>query len=326
MQSPLRNWRFFRAGGFDQVRLETAAELLALPELDQKLWVALSCPVKGIEFDARTLFMVDTDSDGHVRAPELIAAVQWAAARLKSPDVLVHQLAGVPLQAIRDDDEVGQRIAAAARDVLADAGNTDGLVSVDVASAAQARFASGSQPAGDQSLAGKLPQESQRALDAWEAAGAQAQTLGAATQAAHAALVAVADKVDDWFVRSRMVAFDARAGAALNASTEALAALGSATLSQGSDTIAALPLAQVTAQAVLPLVDGINPAWAQRLAALRADVALPLLGERTALTESDWIALKAALAPYAAWLASRPDPSAQGVGVRELEQLARYVR
>ncbi|MEI6801531.1 MAG: hypothetical protein WCK83_00115 [Burkholderiales bacterium] len=300
-------WRFFRAGGFDQVRLETAAELLALPELDQKLWVALSCPVKGIEFDARTLALVDTDGDGQVRAPELIAALQWAAARLKSPDVLVHQLAGVPLQAIRDDDEVGQRIAAAAQDVLADAGSADGLVTVDAASAAQARFA-------------------QRALAAWEAAGAQAQTLGAATQAAHAALVAVADKVDDWFVRSRMVAFDARAGAALNASTEALAALGTATLSPGSDTIAALPLAQVTADAVLPLVDGVNPAWAQRLAALRADVALPVLGERTALTESDWSALKTALAPYAAWLASQPDPTAQGEGVRDLEQLARYVR
>ena len=55
MQATLPTWRFFRAGGFDQVRLDTAAELLAIDQLDQKLWVALSCPVKGIEFDARTL-------------------------------------------------------------------------------------------------------------------------------------------------------------------------------------------------------------------------------------------------------------------------------
>src|SRR5262245_49255638 len=32
-----RNWKFFRAGGFDQVRLETGADLLALDQLDQKL-------------------------------------------------------------------------------------------------------------------------------------------------------------------------------------------------------------------------------------------------------------------------------------------------
>ena len=37
-------WKFFRAGGFDQVRLETGADLLALNQLDQKLWVALACP------------------------------------------------------------------------------------------------------------------------------------------------------------------------------------------------------------------------------------------------------------------------------------------
>lgn len=54
MTSVPSHWRFFRAGGFDQVRLDTGAELLALDTLDQKLWVALSCPVKGIEFNNRT--------------------------------------------------------------------------------------------------------------------------------------------------------------------------------------------------------------------------------------------------------------------------------
>src|SRR5574343_1056526 len=112
MQSASTKWRFFRAGGFDQVRLETAQELLSIGSLDQKLWVALSCPVKGIEFDARTLSFIDTDNDGHVRAPDLIAAVEWAGQRLSQPDVLAHKLAGVPLSAIRTDDETGARIAA----------------------------------------------------------------------------------------------------------------------------------------------------------------------------------------------------------------------
>ena len=49
MTPNLPHWRFFRAGGFDQVRLDTAAELLHIGALDQKLWVALSCPVQGIE-------------------------------------------------------------------------------------------------------------------------------------------------------------------------------------------------------------------------------------------------------------------------------------
>ena len=77
------NWRFFRAGGFDQVRLDTVDDLLSLDQLDPKLWVALSCPVSGMEFDAQTLRYLDADGDGHVRIPELIAALNWTGARLK---------------------------------------------------------------------------------------------------------------------------------------------------------------------------------------------------------------------------------------------------
>ena len=35
-------WQFFRAGGFDQVRIDSARDLLALDQLDQKLWGCLS--------------------------------------------------------------------------------------------------------------------------------------------------------------------------------------------------------------------------------------------------------------------------------------------
>ncbi len=69
------NWKFFRAGGFDQVQLDTGADLVALKYLDQKLWVALSCPTRGIEFDNRTLDMIDADGDGQVRASEILAAI-----------------------------------------------------------------------------------------------------------------------------------------------------------------------------------------------------------------------------------------------------------
>ena len=71
-------WKFFRAGGFDQVKLESGADLANLDQLDQKLWVALACPTHGLEFDSRTLDLVDTDKDGRVRVPEVIAAAKWA--------------------------------------------------------------------------------------------------------------------------------------------------------------------------------------------------------------------------------------------------------
>jgi len=307
MSTAPQHWRFFRAGGFDQVRLDTAEELLAIDQLDQKLWVALSCPVKGIEFDARTLALVDSDGDGQIRAPELLAAVQWAGQRLKNVEVLAQQLPGVPLEAIRDDDAEGLAIAQAARELLADIGGNHGLVTVEAARAAQARYA-------------------ERATQAWEAAGAQARPLGDATEAAHAALLAVAEKVEDWFVRCRLAAFDTRAGAALNAADEALVSLGTSTLTADAQDIAALPLARVEAGAMLSLISGLNPAWAERINTLRDAAVTPLLGQRDTLSEADWLALKDKLAPYATWLTAKPDPAAEGDGVRQLEKLAHYVR
>ncbi|MCK9389141.1 MAG: hypothetical protein M0Q22_12230 [Sulfuritalea sp.] len=301
-------FKFFRAGGFDQVRIDTAADLLALKELDQKLWVALSCPVKGIEFDARTLSLIDTDNDGQLRAPELLAAIDWAAARLADTGVLAQQLDGVPLTAIKDD-ETGAPLIAAARGLL---GEGQDLISVYAASAAEAEFTA-------------------RALAAWEAAGSAAKPLGEATAAASNAVAAVREKLDDFFVRCRLAAFDARAGEALNASDDALKSLGGGALSVAHSDIAALPLARVGAGATAPLgagIDsGINPAWAARIADFRETAVVPLLGARTALTESDWLAVQDQLAGYVAWQAGKPDGlPVEAEAVRDLERLARYVR
>ena len=63
-------WSFYRAGGVDQVQLQRGADILRLDELDLKLWVALSCPVKGLEIDERTLptgFRMTTENPGVVR-------------------------------------------------------------------------------------------------------------------------------------------------------------------------------------------------------------------------------------------------------------------
>ncbi|MHB1430342.1 MAG: hypothetical protein ACYCVW_16785, partial [Rhodocyclaceae bacterium] len=109
MTNANHRWKFFRAGGFDQPRIDTPEDLLAIGSLDQKLWVALSCPVAGSEFDRRTLGLIDSDGDGHIRAPELIAAAEWAGARLAD----AAPLAGgpLPLAAIHADDEAGAAIA-----------------------------------------------------------------------------------------------------------------------------------------------------------------------------------------------------------------------
>lgn len=294
-------WKFFRAGGFDQVRLERADDLLHLRELDPKLWVALSCPTKGVEFDAQTLALLDTDGDGFIRPPELLAAIDWAAARLADTEVFSQGLAGVPVAAIGQDGLGAELYPLALR--LAQ----DGLVTVAAAASADGDFAAQAQAA-------------------WEEQGAASLVLGAETEAAAAALQAVSAKIDDWFLRVRLAGFDARAEQALNASEDDWKTLA-ATLGSAGATVQAMPLARVQPEADLPLCQGINPAWAEAMGAFYQQVVLALLGARSHLRESEWRALQARFAPYYAWQGARPNALApESALLRDLERLARYVR
>ena len=353
-------WRFYRAGGFDQVRLDTGADLAALGQLDQKLWVALGCPTRGIEIDPKTLDLIDTDKDGRLRPPEVLAATRWACACLKNPDDLLASAPALPLAAIADDTPEGKQLLAAARQVLTNLGkkdaavltvddtsdlgrifaqtlfNGDGIIPAEAAEDAATRTAitdiiacAGS----DLDRSGK-PGITQARLDAFFAA-AQAFSdwqqkstddpsilpLGPATAAAGAAVSTVRNKVDDYFARCRLGAFDARALGALNREEKEYLAIAAKDLTITAAEIACFPLARIEAGRPLPLVDGLNPAWVATVARLRADAVTPLLGERTALTEAEWTRLVSALSAYDAWLAAKAGATVEKLGVPRVREL-----
>jgi hypothetical protein len=311
-------WQFTRSGGFDQVRLASAADYAALGGLDRKLWAALACPVKGLELDERTLALVDTDGDGRIRAPEVVAAVRWTGERLADLGSLREGAAALPLSRIRGDTEEGRALGASARRILealgkkgaeaiapedaADTGrifgsaglNGDGVVAPSAAGtdAALARLIGEIR-----ALVGGVPDRGGgtgidrakadaffAALAAWrdwhDAGEAPAiRPLGDRTAAAAAAVATARAKVDDWFARGRAAAFDPRALEALNRDASSFAALAAGDLSAGAGEFAAFPLARVEPGRPLPLAGpGLNPAWAPVLAALRRDAVAPLLG------------------------------------------------
>ncbi|MEG3003261.1 MAG: hypothetical protein RR855_22210, partial [Comamonas sp.] len=121
-----------------------------------------------------------------------------------------------------------------------------------------------------------------QAMADWHAR-AQTNTCALPTQeqamAAAKALNAVQAKVEDFFARTRLVAFDGNALEPLSPSKEGYAALSQQVLSQQDAAIAALPIATVVANGDLPLLHGINPAWADAIGNLRTTAVLPLLGE-----------------------------------------------
>src|SRR3954471_23953233 len=81
----LHRWKVYRSGGVDQIALQSRDDLVNLDALDPKLWIALSMPTRGVEIDARTLDLLDSDQDGFIRQPEVLAAVDWLCELYRDP-------------------------------------------------------------------------------------------------------------------------------------------------------------------------------------------------------------------------------------------------
>jgi hypothetical protein len=354
-------WRFFRSGGFDQVSIDTADDLRHLAELDPKLWTALSCPTTGLEFDPRTLALLDADGDGQIRVPEILAAVRWACERLKDPAALFRE-DGLPVDQINDADPEGAVLKAAASRILAYLGKSDaGVLTVADFADMTRLFSPGNfngdgvvpaDLAGDESLAaiighvvstqGAVPDRSGEpgiTVDTLSAFFAQVTSvlewrhraqesaelilpLGEATRSAAEVFDAVRAKIDDYFARCRLAAFDARAAEALNPPATVYSALLDRQIDTHDAGIAALPLSEVAAGKPLPLAEGVNPAWADRIAQLHDEVVEPVLGARDSLSQGEWIELSAKFAAYRAWIGQRPDTAVHGLPPEELDRIA----
>ncbi|MGH7996725.1 MAG: hypothetical protein ACREFX_10275 [Opitutaceae bacterium] len=335
-------------------------DLLALERLDLKLWVALSCPVRGLELDARTLALVDGDGDGRIRASEVIAAANWAAARLKDPGDLLRPADALPIDSIESGTPEGAAIADAARRVLQDVGerqataiglgalgapeklfpagriNGDGVVPPGAAEDDPTRkliadivSSSGAAkgPTGTEGVTRDQAEKFFAEIEAYcswadTATPAATATLGDQTETAYSAVSALRAKADDYFTRCRVAAFDTRAQDALNRAVEDFAPLAAKSLEPSTPELAAFPLAHIAPDRALPLGAGVNPAWADAVERLRADAVAPVFGTgKSDLTGTEWKKLQAVFAPYEDWLRQRPAGKAQAVGLARAKEI-----
>ncbi|HAT10093.1 MAG TPA: hypothetical protein DCS97_05770, partial [Planctomycetes bacterium] len=66
---------------------------------------------------------------------------------------------------------------------------------------------------------------------------------------------------------------------------------------------------------------GLNPAWSAAIATLQRDAIVPLLGERSELTEADWRSVCGRLAAYRDWSAGEPHPAVGKLGAVRVRAL-----
>lgn len=355
-------WTFFRCGGVDQVAFTSGDDIVNLENLDQKLWVALAMPTRGIEFDTKTLDHLDADKDGRIRVPEVLAAVRWVKEVYREPGDLLKGGSSVPLAAINTQTSTGTALLAGAKRILDSLGkasatdisladvadtvaifastklNGDGVVPAEAANDEKLRKAIGDimvamgsvidrsgKPGVNQAKLDAFFTEA-RALVDWHAKTEITKTihpLGAeGTATATAAMKAVRAKVDDYFARCRLAAFDTRALTALNRQEAEYLAVAAKDMSITAQEVAGFPLARIEPKKPLPLTDSLNPAWVDAIAAFCAKALVPLTGgAKTVMTEADWLAVQTKLAPYEEWISTKPVTGAEKLGIDRVREL-----
>ncbi|RVU48149.1 hypothetical protein EA187_01545 [Lujinxingia sediminis] len=354
-------WKFFRSGAVDQVHLTRGEELVRLGELDQKLWVALACPTHGVECDRRTLEFLDADQDRRIRASELIAATQWMGEVLSDVEELARRSDVLPLSAIATSNEEGALLEKTARELLDSLGKGDANeISLQEAIDAIARFdqqaANGDgivppKSSSDPDLQALIadivrctpdapvdrsnePGVNRTCVEAffkslterlnWIEKGQSEAILplGDATPGAYRAVESVREKIDDYFARARLAAYDERAAAVVNRSQEAYLEATREALSAGADALVDFPLARVEPGRPLPLVEGINPAWTDAVHAFRQLAVEPFSGDSDTLSDEAWSELKTKLSPMRDWMAAEPATQLTRLSEERLREIA----
>jgi len=345
-------WNFDNIGGCSRVRIASGQDIAHLDELDVKMWTVLSCPVKGLEIEEKSLKYMDRDADGKIRVNDVISVAKWMTGALKNPDLLLEGKDSVSLDEINVENETGLKLEKATKQILANLGkegnlisladtadsaaifaktryNGDGVITVastddavekEVIAAALENTGGTMDRSGEMGVTGAQLEQFYTELKAysdWCAAEVPAP-FGDKTDAVIAAYQALDAKMKDYFMRSRLAAFSPDSTSALDVQTSRIEAISAENLSTKGDEIAAYPIARITGQEELDLTASINPAWVAQFNVVK-EVAIE--ADKKTLSEADWTAIGAKFAAYTAWKAAKAGVSVEKLGIEKVNEI-----
>ena len=351
-------WQFSRVGGVNRVNIVSGEDIALLDTLDQKLWTALSCPVSGLEIDDRTLNLIDSDNDGRIRVPEIIAAGKWITSILKNPNELLEDRSKLPLDSINDTSEEGKELLSSAVQILKNLGKEGQTeISVEETSDIKGIFAD-TKFNGDgiitpdstdddnlkllieniiTCLGSKEDRNGNSGIDTemidtffqhcedyntWQKAAKINQTdilpFGDDTSSALDAFYAVKEKIDDYFLRCRLAEYDSASADILNAQLAQYEAISPKNLAQSMIEIASLPIAKMSNTKNLPLLNGLNPAWSETMETFNEKVVKPVFGHKKELSIVEWQSLPQKFASYEQWLTEKKGAEVEQLGAEAI--------
>lgn len=338
------NWQYCSLGGAIRVKISSGEDIAHLDELDQKLWTVLSCPVEGLEFDKQTLEYLDTEKDGKIMVREVVQAAKWLTSVIKDKDSILNGNSVLSLSQIDQTNETGKKLYDSAQQILKNLGLDKKEISVQDVADLKVIF-SGTRFNGDGVIVPSTPNDevlskvieeciategsvedrsgvagvnaeliekfyaSCEAYAAWmDKADAAVMPFGANTGAAFAAVNAIREKINDYFTRCRLMAYNAAVAEAVNISVNNIG------------DIAECPIAQPSTNCVLDFT-GINPAWQSAFDSLKSlvlDVEYP---GRTSITEGEWRSVIAKFDAYKSWLDAKAGAEVETLGIDRIRTI-----
>ena len=345
-------WQFENIGGCSRVKIASGQDIAHLDELDIKMWTVLSCPVKGLEIEEKSLKYMDRDADGKIRVNDVISVAKWMTGALKNPDLLLEGKDSVSIDEINADDATGLKLSKAAKQILANLGkegdrisladtadsaaifaktryNGDGIITVastddaaekEVIAAAVAATGGSMDRSGEMGVTAAQLEQFYAELKAYSdwCAAEVAAPYADKTDAVIAAYQALDAKMKDYFMRSRLATFSPDSTSALDVQTSRIEAISAENLSAKGDEIASYPIARITGKEELDLTASINPAWVAQFNVVK-EAAIEA-GKKT-LTEADWAAIGAKFAAYTAWKSAKAGASVEGLGIGKVNEM-----
>ncbi|MCQ2973296.1 MAG: hypothetical protein MJ211_00640 [Bacteroidales bacterium] len=353
-------WKFSKIGGATRVNIETGEDIVHLPELDQKMWNVLSCPSKGLEFDEKTLEILDCDHDGKIRVKDIVETSKWLTSVIKNPDLLINHDSEIRLDCINQDNEEGKRLYNSAKQILdnlqlekesisiSDTSdsiaifaktkfNGDGIITenstdddnhkklityiIDCLGSIQDRSG---QPGIDKDKIEQFYTECTNYYT-WftksETDNLSIYPYGDKTEDALLAYNAIKEKVNDYFVRCKMVAFNKDTYNAMEIQLDKLTQITDENLSQNIEKVANYPLARVSEKIILPINQGINPAWENAFNNIKSLIFDIDFAGKQEISEKEWNSISAKFTPFIEWKNSKVGEIVEKIGVDNIKEI-----
>lgn len=353
-------WKFSKIGGVTRVNIETGEDIAHLAELDQKMWTVLSCPTKGLEIDDKTLEILDLDHDGKIKVNEVISASQWLTKVLKDPNLLIKQDSTLNLSDINQEDEDGKKLYDSAKQILKNLGLEKDSISIADTSDRLAIFAktrfngdgiitenstddeglkaiikscietvgSVTDRSGDPGInVDQIEEFYTNCADfsAWSKDGDDRKEsvfpYGGNTEAALNAYTALKEKIDDYFLRCKLIAFNNESTAALDVSVARFEAISDKNLTTCIDEISTYPLARVGSKKDLMLNEGINPAWEAAFSSLKSLIFDVDFAGKDSISESEWNSIGGKFAAYKEWKDAKKGAVVESLGLEAVNAI-----